>query len=163
MDKQDQFTAAIKANESFIFKIAAVYTNTSDDKKDLVQEILFQLWKSFDSFQEKSTVATWIYRVALNVALYQMKLSKKRFTTIAIEDDLLKIQDFDNEEAEERWKIFKQQIDILNPLDKAILMLYLEEKTHEEIADIIGISKSNVGTKLQRIKEKLKSNIKKII
>ena len=58
MDKQDQFTAAIKANESFIFKIAAVYTNTSDDKKDLVQEILFQLWKSFDSFQEKSTVAT---------------------------------------------------------------------------------------------------------
>ena len=160
MDKQDQFTAAIKANESFIFKIAAVYTNTSDDKKDLVQEILFQLWKSFDSFQEKSTVATWIYRVALNVALYQMKLSKKRFTTIAIEDDLLKIQDFDNEEAEERWKIFKQQIDILNPLDKAILMLYLEEKTHEEIADIIGISKSNVGTKLQRIKEKLKSKIK---
>ena len=163
MDKQDQFTAAIKANESFIFKIAAVYTNTSDDKKDLVQEILFQLWKSFDSFQEKSTVATWIYRVALNVALYQMKLSKKRFATIAIEDDLLKIQDFDNEETEQRWKIFKQQIDILNPLDKAIVMLYLEEKTHEEIADIIGISKSNVGTKLQRIKEKLKSNIKKII
>ena len=163
MDKQDQFTAAIKANESFIFKIAAVYTNTSDDKKDLVQEILFQLWKSFDSFQEKSSVATWIYRVALNVALYQMKLSKKRFATIAIEDDLLKIQDFDNEETEQRWKIFKQQIDILNPLDKAIVMLYLEEKTHEEIADIIGISKSNVGTKLQRIKEKLKSNIKKII
>ena len=163
MDKQDQFTAAIKANESFIFKIAAVYTNTSDDKKDLVQEILFQLWKSFDSFQEKSTVATWIYRVALNVALYQMKLSKKRFATIAIEDDLLKIKDFDNEETEQRWKIFKQQIDILNPLDKAIVMLYLEEKTHEEIADIIGISKSNVGTKLQRIKEKLKSNIKKII
>ena len=89
-----------------------------------------------------------------------MKLSKKRFATIAIEDDLLKLQDFDNEETEQRWKIFKQQIDILNPLDKAIVMLYLEEKTHEEIADIICISKSNVGTKLQRIKEKLKSKIK---
>lgn len=163
MDKQNQFISAIRDNESFIHKIATVYTNNADDKKDLVQEILFQLWKSFDSFQGTSSVGTWIYRVALNVALYQMKLSKKRFTTIEIEDNLLSIQDLENEETEVRWKIFKQEIDGLNILDKAIVMLYLEEKTHNEIADIIGISKTNVGTKLQRIKEKLKSNIKKLI
>ena len=161
MDKKESFIATIKENEGFIYKIASVYTNNSDDKNDLVQEILFQLWKSFDTFNQKSTISTWVYRVAMNVALYQLKLSKKKVFTIPIDEQILNNQEIDNSEMEEKWKIFKHQIDNLNLLDKAIVMLYLDNKSYEEIGEIIGISKSNVGTKLLRIKEKLKSQINK--
>ena len=161
MDKKENFIRTIKDNEGFIFKIASVYTNSLEDKNDLVQEILFQLWKSFDTFNQNSNISTWVYRVALNVALYQLKLSKKRVLTIPIDEQSLNNQDIDDNENEERWKIFKQQIDNLNLLDKGIVMLYLDNKSYEEIAEIIGISKSNVGTKLLRIKEKLKLQINK--
>jgi len=161
VDKKDIFISAIKENESFIYKIASVYTNNSDDKNDLVQEIIYQLWKSFDTFKQKSTLSTWIYRIALNVALYQLKLSNKRVLTIPIDEQILNTQGTDNSEDDEKWKIFKYQIDNLNLLDKAIVMLYFDNKSYDEIAEIIGISKTNVGTKLLRIKEKLKSQINK--
>ena len=163
MDKKEQFIAAIKENEGFIYKLAAVYTNNADDKNDLVQEIIYQLWKSFDSFSNQSALSTWMYRVALNVAIYQLKASKKRVVTISIDEQLLDHLQVDDSGNEERWKIFKQQIDSLNLLDKAIVMLYLDNKSYDEIAAIIGISKTNVGTKLLRIKEKLRSQINKNI
>ena len=161
MDKKESFITTIKENEGFIFKIASVYTNSSDDKNDLVQEILFQLWKSFDTFNQKSNISTWVYRVALNVALYQLKLSKKKVLTIPIDEQILNNQDIDTNENEEKWKLLKQQIDNLNLLDKGIVMLYFDNKSYEEIAEIIGISRSNVGTKLLRIKEKLRLQINK--
>jgi len=163
VDKKEQFIAAIRENEGFIYKIAAVYTNNADDKNDLVQEIIYQLWKSFDSFNNQSALSTWMYRVALNVAIYQLKASKKRVVTISIDEQLLDHLQVDDSGNEERWKIFKQQIDSLNLLDKAIVMLYLDNKSYDEIAAIIGISKTNVGTKLLRIKEKLRSQINKNI
>lgn len=161
MDKKELFTSAIKDNESFIYKIASVYTNTVEDRNDLVQEIIYQLWKSFDSFNQQAALSTWMYRVALNVSLYQLKLSKKRISTIPIDEQVLNNSETDNSENDEAWKLFKQQIDNLNLLDKAIVMLYFDNKSYDEIAEIIGISKSNVGTKLLRIKEKLKSQINK--
>ncbi|CAN5916881.1 sigma-70 family RNA polymerase sigma factor [soil metagenome] len=161
MDKKEIFTSAIKENERFIYKIASVYTNNIEDRNDLVQEIIYQLWKSFDTFKQKSTLSTWVYRVSLNVALYQLKLSKKRVVTIPIDEQILNNHEVDNSENNEKWKIFKQQINSLNLLDKGIVMLYLDNKSYDEIAEIIGISKSNVGTKLLRIKEKLKLQINK--
>jgi RNA polymerase sigma factor (sigma-70 family) len=161
VDKKDIFISALKENEGFIYKIASVYTNNTEDRNDLVQEIIYQLWKSFDSFQQKSSLSTWIYRVALNVALYQLKLSKKKILTIPIDERFINSAETDNNENEEKWKIFKEQIDSLNLLDKGIVMLYLDNKSYDEIAEIIGISKSNVGTKILRIKEKLKSQITK--
>ena len=161
MNKKEIFLSALKENESFVYKIAAVYTNNTDDKNDLVQEIMYQLWKSFDSFQQKSALSTWIYRVALNVALYQLKLSKKRVSTVAVNEEISNNHETDHSDAEEKWLVFKQQIDKLNLLDKGIVMLYCENKSYDEIAEIIGISKTNVGTKLLRIKEKLKMQINK--
>jgi RNA polymerase sigma factor (sigma-70 family) len=161
VDKKDIFISALKENEGFIYKIASVYTNNTEDRNDLVQEIIYQLWKSFDNFQQKSSLSTWIYRVALNVALYQLKLSKKKVLTIPIDERFINSAEIDNNENEEKWKIFKEQIDSLNLLDKGIVMLYLDNKSYDEIAEIIGISKSNVGTKILRIKEKLKSQITK--
>lgn len=156
MDKKETFIKAIKENESLIFKIASVYTNNADDKADLVQEIIYQLWKSFDSFNQQSNLSTWLYRVALNVAIYQLKIAKRRVSTVQIDEQILNYQDDDSSLIEQKWEVFRQQVESLNLLDKAIVMLYLDNKNYDEIAEIIGISVSNVGTKMQRIKEKLK-------
>ena len=161
MDKKEQFIAAIKNNEGIIYKIAAVYTNTMQDRDDLVQEIIYQLWKSFDSFKQQSSLSTWMYRVAMNVAIYHLKTSKRKIATVPLNEQLLNLHDSDNSETEEKWQTFKQHIDKLNLLDKGIVILYLENKSYEEIGQIIGISTSNVGTKLMRIKEKLKQQILK--
>jgi RNA polymerase sigma-70 factor (ECF subfamily) len=161
VDKKETFVAEIKENEGFIFKIASVYTNNTDDKNDLVQEIIYQLWKSYDSFNQKSSLSTWMYRVALNVAIYHLKVSKKRVLTVPIDGQVLDYHENDNSKTEEKWQVFRQQIESLNLLDKGIVMLYLDNKSYDEIAEIIGISSSNVGTKLSRIKEKLKTQILK--
>jgi RNA polymerase sigma-70 factor (ECF subfamily) len=161
VDKKEQFINAIKQYEGFVYKIASAYTNTSDDRNDLVQEILYQLWKSFDSFQQKSSIGTWIYRVALNVAIYQLKQSKRRIQTISVDEHFLYQHQNEHSDDEEKWQLFRVQMDKLNLLDKGIVLLYLDNKSYDEIAAIIGISKTNVGTKLQRIKEKLKKQINK--
>jgi RNA polymerase sigma factor (sigma-70 family) len=161
MDKKELFLAAIKENEGFIFKIASVYTNTTDDRNDLVQEIVYQLWKSFDSFKQKSSLSTWMYRVALNVAIYQLNKSKKRVVTVSLEGHVLNQHENTDDESKERLQLFKQQIDQLNLLEKGIVLLYLDNKSYAEIAAITGVSESNVGTKLSRIKEKLKMKIAK--
>lgn len=160
MKKKETFIKAIKDNERLILKIASVYTNNTDDKADLVQEIIYQLWKSFDTFQQQASLSTWLYRVALNVAIYQLKISKRRVETIPIDEQLLNHQDEDTSAIDQQWELFRQQIEALNLLDKAIIMLYLDNKSHEEIAEIVGISTSNVGTKMQRIKEKLRKQNK---
>ena len=162
MDKKDTFITAINENQGLIFKVASIYTNNNEDKNDLSQEIIYQLWKSFDTFQQKSSLSTWIYRVALNVAIYHLKTSKRKIKTEPLDKQFLNFQEKNNNtEIEEKWQMFKQHIDTLNLLDKGIVVLYLENKSHEEIGQIIGISTSNVGTKLARIKEKLKQQILK--
>ena len=161
MDKKETFIAAIKDNEGIIYKIAAVYTNNRDDKNDLVQEIIYQLWKSYDTFNQKSSLSTWMYRVALNVAIYQLNTSKKRVLTVPIEKQILNYKEIENNESEEKWQLFRRQISNLNLLDKAVITLYLDNNSYDTIAEIIGISSSNVGTKLSRIKEKLKTQILK--
>ena len=161
MDKKETFIAAIKNNEGIIYKIASVYTNNTDDKNDLVQEIIYQLWKSYDTFNLKSSLSTWMYRVALNVAIYQLNTSKKRVLTVPIEEQILNYKEIENNESEEKWQLFRRQISNLNLLDKAIITLYLDNNSYDKIAEIIGISSSNVGTKLSRIKEKLKTQILK--
>ena len=161
MDKKNAFIKEINENQGLIFKVASLYTNSIEDRNDLTQEIVYQLWKSFDSFNHQSSLSTWMYRVAMNVAIYHLKKSKKKIQTIALEEQFLDFHEIDNSDIEEKWKKLKQHIDQLNLLDKGIVILYLEDKSHEEIANIIGISTSNVGTKLSRIKEKLKQQIHK--
>ena len=161
MDKKETFIAAIKDNEGLIYKVASVYTNTIEDRKDLVQEIIYQLWKSFDSFNQKSGLSTWMYRVAMNVAIYHLKIAKRNFLTVPLDGQFSNLHETDNGGFEEKWKALRQQLDKLNLLDKGIIILYLENKSYEEIAQITGISESNVGTKMFRIKEKLKKQINK--
>jgi len=161
MDKKEKFIAAIKTNEGIIYKMASIYTNTIDDRNDLIQEIIYNLWKSFDSFNDKSNFSTWMYRVAMNVAIYNLKTAKRKIITVPIAGQYLDFNEDENSHFEEKLNLLKQHLDNLNLLDKGIVMLYLENKSYQEIADIIGLSESNVGTKIARIKEKLKKQIKK--
>lgn len=161
MDKKEFFITAVNKNQGLIFKIASIYTDTKEDRNDLSQEIIYQLWKSIDSFQQKSSLSTWMYRVAMNVAINHIKISKRKVLTVPLSNQFLEFPEVDDNKMEERWKVFKQHIDKLDLLDKGIVVLYMENKSHDEIAKIIGISTSNVGTKLSRIKEKLRQQIRK--
>ena len=161
MDIKEHFTKVIKANEGLIYKITTLYTDEKQDRKDLYQEIVYQLWKSFGSFHEQSKVSTWMYRVALNTAIFHLKKTKKRVDTIPFDLEMERWTEESDKTEEERIKLLYEQIQQLNLLDKGIILLFLEGKSHEEIAEIVGISTSNVGTKISRIKEKLKSQIKK--
>ena len=163
MEKKKIFIKAIQENEALIYKVAAFYTNNKDDRDDVVQEIIYNLWKSFESFKQNSCLSTWMYQVAMNVAIFHLKRSKKSVTTIPIDLAHLNSPESISDNVEEKIKILQEQIKDLNLLDKGIVMLYLESKSHEEIAQITGISKTNVGTRLSRIKEKLKTKISKSI
>ena len=163
VDKKDIFIKAIQENEGLIYKVAAFYTNSKDDRADLVQEIIYTLWKSFETFKQQSALSTWMYQVAMNVAIFHLKKSKKSITTTAIDLTVFNFPETASDDFEEKLEVLHTHIKDLNLFDKGILMLYLESKSHEEIAEIIGISKTNVGTKLSRIKEKLKKQIIKTI
>ena len=161
MSKKEQFIEIIQKNSAIIHKAASLYTLNPEDREDLIQEIIYQLWKSFDSFKHNSSITTWIYRVAMNVSIYYLKQSKRNPITIPLNKDMLNITASVSEEHQDKWKVIHQQINTLNLLEKGIIMLYLEGKSYSEIAEIIGLSETNVGTKLNRIKTKLKKRILK--
>lgn len=161
MDKTKQFLTALEENKGLIFKVSSIYTNNIDDRNDLAQEIIYQFWKSFDTFREQSTVSTWLYRLAMNVAIYHLKTGKRKIQLVPLDEQIINFQKVENYELDEKWILLKQHIDKLNLLDKGIVVLYLEDKSYEEIGQIVGISASNVGTKLSRIKQKLKEQISK--
>ncbi|CAM4124666.1 RNA polymerase sigma factor [Gillisia limnaea] len=159
MDTKSRFTKIIKENEGLIYKVTTLYTNSVQDRKDLYQEIVYQLWKSFDSFNEQAKLSTWMYRVALNTAIFNLKQTKRRIQTTSIDFRTEQPSEEIDKTEEERINLLYEHIQMLNLLEKGIILLYLEGKSHEEIASIVGISISNVGTKISRIREKIKSQI----
>ncbi len=161
MSKEYEFTRIIKENEGVIFKITTIYTNNYEDQKDLYQEIVYQLWKSYDSFKGDSKISTWMYRVGLNTAITRLKKEKRRGNQIEIYDVIMRQTEQYDTEFEERLKKLYAHIHSLNELDKGLILLLLEGKKYDEIAVIIGLSPTNVGTKISRIKQKLKTQIVK--
>ncbi|WKB80957.1 sigma-70 family RNA polymerase sigma factor [Cellulophaga lytica] len=161
MSKEEKFVQLIQDHQGLIFKVTTVYTNNKLDQQDLYQDIVYQLWKSYDSFKNQSKVSTWMYRVALNTALTKLKKSTKGPKSIPIEKVVLQQTENYNPIYEDQLKLVYAQIQQLNILEKALMLLLLEGKKYEEIAEIIGITASNVGTKISRIKQKLKNNILK--
>jgi len=159
MQQNKLFVELIKANEGIIFKVASLYTSNREDQQDLYQEIVYQLWKSFESFQGKSKWSTWMYRVALNTAIRQVQTVKRR----PLNKDLSSVLELKMEQVdsllEEQTKQLYEAIKSLNRVEKSIVLLYLEGKSYDEIAKITGFSSSNVGTRLSRIKLKLKKQV----
>jgi len=159
MHKKEAFVGLIKENEGVIFKITSVYSNDKEDQKDLYQEIIYQLWKSFDSFKGNSKISTWMYRVALNTSIAHLNRGKKRIKQANIDFELLNISYEHDTLIEERMSILYNHIKSLNTVEKGIILLFLEGKPYDEIAVITGFTKTNIGTRLNRIKEKLKKQI----
>ena len=154
---QQDFLSMIDANKRIIFKICNSYCKNADDREDLAQEMIFQLWKSWSSYNANYKLSTWMYRIALNVAISFYRKEKKTTETVFMGDHLIEIAD---EQVEEilatNLNALQQFINQLKPLDKALMILYLEEKPQKEIAEIMGITSTNVATKIGRIKEQLK-------
>ncbi len=157
----NDFLNSIRENEKIIFKLIRIYSDQSDDQQDLYQEIIFQLWKAHKSFQGRSKISTWIYRVALNTALAHINLKKKHLKTIPLQDIGIQFEEKIDSKLEDEISEMYQQIRNLNEIDRAIIFLYLEDKNYEEIAGITGFSATNVGSRLNRIKLKLKNKMSK--
>ena len=155
--QKDQFLDILEKNIGIIIKIARAYSKTLHDKEDLINDITLELWKSFGRFKGDSKISTWIYRIALNTSMnYKRKREKDRLFFLddlkQIENKSWLIEQLDSSHSE----ILYQCIDELNQLNKAIILLYLDGNSHDEISEIIGISKTNVGTRISRIKEQIK-------
>ena len=155
---EKEFLDAIHDYQKIIYKICKVYRDSREDQEDLFQEIVYQLWKAYPGFKRAAKVSSWIYRIALNTAIAVYRKSK-----ISIDyyqefpEHIHPANEKTVSENEERlfWALRK-----LNDSEKAVISLYLEDFSYQEIADITGLSESNIGVRLNRIKNKLKEILK---
>lgn len=159
MSKTADFTQLISDNEAALSKISAVYTNDPDSRKDLYQEMVLQLWRSFERFRGDAKSSTWLYRVALNTAISFLRKNKKHKGHLSLDREISVLAEGVDEVLEERLEQLYAQIRQLDSLEKGIILLYLEDRSYEEIATITGLSTTNVGTRLSRIKNKLKKQM----
>lgn len=158
MNREHIFVETIQEHEGIIYKIARLYTENKVDQEDLYQEIVFQLWKAFESYRGDSKFSTWMYRVALNTALLQLKKKKKQGQKVSTDQIQLANEAYDPLMDERIAKMY-EQIRQLNEVDKAIVFLFLEAKPYAEIGQILGLTENNVGTRMSRIKSLLKNRI----
>lgn len=155
---EQAFIKLIKENKGIIYKICNSYCAEKEDRDDLSQEIIYNLWKAFDSFDEAHKFSTWMYRIALNVAISFYRQEKKFRNRESITEGLIVFEENMEEKSEKEGnlQLLQQFISELKEIDKAIILLYLDSKSHREIAEITGFSETNVATKINRIKDKLK-------
>jgi RNA polymerase sigma factor (sigma-70 family) len=155
---ENEFLKSIKEHQKIIYKICGIYRDRREDQEDLFQEIVYQLWKSYPSFKGESKISSWIYRIALNTAMAVYRKARPRIDYV--EELPERIIPFnENRESEKQEQLF-WILRHLNDPEKALVSLYLEDFSYQEIAEITGISESNVGVRLNRIKNKLKQIIK---
>lgn len=158
---EKDFVEMLNTHRGIIFKVCNLYCHNEEAQKDLFQEIVLQLWKAYPNFRNEALNTSWMYRVGLNTAISNFRKETKKLDKKAITAEDFQIPDMSFEaEEEEKLGMLKLAIEKLSEVEKAIIMLYLEEKTYDEIAEIIGISNSNVGVRLNRIKQKLEKIIK---
>jgi RNA polymerase sigma factor (sigma-70 family) len=161
--EKDKFISVIKDNQNLIYKICYSYCSDAENRKDLQQEILLQLWNSFSKFDGRAKLSTWIYRIALNTAItFYRNDSKHSDKKVSIDASIISLSDFEYvPEQDENITMLYQFIEKLNEMDKALILLYLDDNKQKDIAEILGISETNVATKISRIKRFLKEQFSK--
>ena len=153
---ETEFVAMVQENERLIYKVCSVYAQTPEDRRDLFQEIVLQAWRGYARYTATAKISTWLYRVALNTAISH-KRKQGRSVNVSGNDELLhQLEDSAADNYAEEYKALYTMIAELPAFDKALVLLYLEDKSYQEIAEILGITASNVGAKLSRIKEKMR-------
>ena len=159
MDKklEHRFVKLLEANQNIVHKICRLYTKDKDAHDDLFQEITIQLWRAFPKFRGDSKVSTWMYRVALNTAITLYRKSKRQIDTQDFESLSFKIKSEEYDDTtEQQLKLMYDAVKKLNDIDKALVFLYLEDKSYREISGILGISEVNARVKMNRAKDKLR-------
>ncbi|MBI9036631.1 MAG: sigma-70 family RNA polymerase sigma factor [Bacteroidales bacterium] len=159
---QKEFSKLIDNYQGIINKVSRAYFSNSEDRKDNFQEVVYQLWVSKDNLRDKSKIASWIYRVAINTSIVRLKKNSKIVYKENIFEKDMAYQDYEENNKEDRIEQLYAAINKLNEVERAIIILYLDEKSYSEISEICGISKSNVGIKIMRSKNKLKQLLKNI-
>jgi len=161
---KDEFLRQIEAHKLIIYKICNSYCKNVSDRDDLGQEIIYQLWRSFQIYNGSVKFSTWMYRVALNVAITFYRKTKTAIAIIQLGETDTEIEDSidDSSELEKNKNLLQLFINELKELEKALMILYLEEKSYSEISEILGITETNVATRIHRIKDKLKQRFSTI-
>ncbi|KAA6345532.1 RNA polymerase sigma factor YlaC [termite gut metagenome] len=155
----NDFLKMLSQYQGIVHKVNLVYFNTSDDRKDNFQEIVYQLWKSFPSLKDETKIGSWIYAVAINVSISKIRKDSKYVFTDSI-PEIVHTDDTNMFEQDMDFQRLLEAIRHFNETDKSIMFLYLEEYSYKEIAEIIGISASNVGVKIHRLISKLQKQLK---
>ena len=159
MDKklEHRFVKLLEANQNIVHKICRLYTNDKDAHDDLFQEITIQLWRAFPKFRGDSKFSTWMYRVSLNTAITLYRKSKRQIDTQDFESLSFKIKSEEYDDTtEQQLKLMYDAVKKLNDIDKALVFLYLEDKSYREISETLGITEVNARVKMNRAKEKLR-------
>ena len=158
---QARFRDLIESHRGIVFKVANTYARSPEDRADLAQEIVAQGWRGFARYDARRAFSTWLYRIALNVAISFVRSGEHRSRqAVALDDALHDVAgDENSREHDERVPALYRVIDSFDPLNRALLLLYLDERSQREIADILGLTETNVATKLGRLKQRLRERL----
>ncbi|MBB4801034.1 MULTISPECIES: RNA polymerase sigma factor [Flavobacterium] len=159
-EKEQEFLNRIESHKGILYKVSKMYMDNYDDQQDLFQEIVCQLWKSYETFRNESQFSTWMYRVAVNTAIVFLRKEKRKVDKYEIASENIKEEEGDSHIKESQLDHFYKAVQKLEKIDKAIIFYQLEGFSHKEIGENLGISEGNARVKLNRAKEKLKEIIK---
>ncbi len=160
INKQTQFLKLIEKHQGILYKVSRMYMDFDQDQEDLRQEIIYQLWKSYEKFKGDSHFSSWMYRVAINTAITYFKKDKKRVDKDQLSDRMDIKADEEDFEEESKLAHFYRAVKTLNMVEKALILLSIEGQSHKQIAANLGLSEVNTRVKLNRTKNKLRILIK---
>jgi RNA polymerase sigma factor (sigma-70 family) len=152
----DQFSSLVEEHKGIIYKIANSYCRNAEDRKDLIQEIVVHLWKSHGRYDDRFKLSTWIYRIALNVAISAYRREKKRTDRVSPLEEIIIEPAAESEPPDPKIATLHRIIDQLDELNRALMILYLDDNSYRDIAGILGLTETNVATKINRLKLKIK-------
>ena len=161
MSREKEFAQLVKDNQGLIIKVSRLYTNSLEDEEDLFQEIVLQLWRSYDSFKGNSKISTWMYRVALNTAITLFRKKSKTIATNELQDFHYKDFVEDDDEKQQQISLLYKVIKMLPNIERAIVMMYLDDLPYKDIAENLGITEVNARVKMNRLKKTLKELMEK--
>lgn len=156
---KEEFTRRLKENQGIIHKICNIYFQNHPDKEDYFQEIVIKLWKAYPQFKGKSKFSTWMYRVALNTAIDLLRKEKIRPKSVQLSKNEYELKDRIAKQKSTKQDKLYRAINLLSEVEKAIIILYLEDYSYREIAEIVGISETYTGVKINRIKTELQRRL----